>query len=626
MCEVIIEIGGGTGGFKKYMENGAKVGRKFHRNQLDQRVPLIGDLNVFELALSLHAGVGRAYDHITLSFSEHHVGNEMLQIAVNDFLDHALYAWPDSDRDLIPTYAEGHRPRLLSYVSSGTRELILRFTHIHIGIGRHNIVTGEAVEPLGYLGPRADNLKFLDAWQESFNSRYGFTSPKSNPRIGAFDTIDAIARYEGAIPDESFLGHGAKVAFESMLQRVIVETDVTTWAEFGELLATFGVVSRVNERRFGEFYRVKLADSGMVFRLKGVFFQRRFIELATVEKIKILKQRASSTYLEQMLPRSTPAYVSDILTEWQDLKAKEFRYLNTGSAYYKNVYLPANTQERLTILHGLERNSHDLPRHPTFKNRAIATAASRLPALQIRTLDGIRERTEMLLQADGRLDVRIQQAAESMGTAVRRPNSRRAQSDCEAQECVVQPSSVLERAVLEMEERHERCVANDYFCEIQKRLDCKALLANLKHSHGLNPTLYGAMTARDGSVRIRCGSRSLTPVEFLTFELGLPWREAAPILQRAHEHQALDLAKMQDVNAEGLMLLPAAEEKPLNGEVEPGKYVATELLDAVSVSNDTVDQGSIGSGLIEKVQSEIVGTAVTARARKSRRRASDHGL
>ena len=44
-------------------------------------------------------------------------------------------------------------------------------------------------------------------------------------------------------------------------------------------------------------------------------------------------------------------------------------------------------------------------------------------------------------------------------------------------------------------------------------------------------------TAKDGTPRIQCGSRALSPSDFLLKELGLPWREAAPILRVTYEHQ-----------------------------------------------------------------------------------------
>ena len=241
---MIVEAGGGKGGFKDYLENGVKAGRDFHRNELDQRVPLVGDLDVFELATSLHPGDGRTYDHITLSFLERHVTDEMLQTAVNEFLDHALFAWSTEDRHRVPVYAEAHRPRLQRYINLETGKDVERFVHIHIGMGRHDLLTGKAIEPLGFLGPKTDNLKYLDAWQESFNARHGFSSPKDHPRITPENAIDVIARYSGKKPDELRSQNSKKAALEIALQKEIIARNVTTWDAFGKILSAHGVVSQ----------------------------------------------------------------------------------------------------------------------------------------------------------------------------------------------------------------------------------------------------------------------------------------------------------------------------------------------------------------------------------------------
>jgi hypothetical protein len=54
---------------------------------------------------------------------------------------------------------------------------------------------------------------------------------------------------------------------------------------------------------------------------------------------------------------------------------------------------------------------------------------------------------------------------------------------------------------------------------------------------GLNPSLYQVISALDRPLGIQCGSRSLTPSDFLTFELGLPWDVAASILRHVYAHQ-----------------------------------------------------------------------------------------
>ena len=168
---MIIRIGGGEGGFKEYLETGQKKGRDQHRDTLDQRIPLFGDLNAFEITTTSQEGVGRRYDHITLSFPEHHVSDELLHRAVVEFQNHALAAWPEDQRHRIAFYAEAHRPKILSYVNAETGEQVDRLIHIHIGIGRRDLLTGKGIEVFGYLGPESDNLKYIDAWQESFNAK-----------------------------------------------------------------------------------------------------------------------------------------------------------------------------------------------------------------------------------------------------------------------------------------------------------------------------------------------------------------------------------------------------------------------------------------------------------------------
>lgn len=539
---MIVEVGGGKGGFKEYLENGIKAGRDFHRNELDQRVPLFGDLDVFEVATSLNEGEGRKYDHITLSFSERHVTNDMLQIAVNDFRNHALSAWPEEERHRVPFYAEAHRPKLQSYVNSETGEDVERFVHIHIGMGRHDLETGKAIEPLGYLGPGTDNIKFIDAWQEFFNSKHGFSSPKDNPKITPENAIDVIARYTGQVPDAFGTQNEKKAALEITLQREVISQSVTTWEAFGKLLSSHGEVSKINEGKFNESYRVKLPDAEKAMRLKGVFFQRQFIERPTTEKIRIISDKARAAYLEQMRPRKEPQYVAGVLEEWHQTKAKEFRYLNTGGRYYKNVYLPADAQTRIQILNDLERKNHGITRPSTATNRKITTTRNRVPGMPVRNLDGIQSRTEMLLPSDPGMDVRAEPVREQMGADVRQTNGRvevglNEENTVRLIQSLIQPSSVLARTRADMLDQYEQAAEKEKYAEIRENIDCLQLLSRLSHTHGLNPILYEVTTAKDGTPRIRCGSRSLSPSDFLMKELGLPWKEAAPILRQTYEHQ-----------------------------------------------------------------------------------------
>lgn len=576
---MIVAIGGGTGGFKSYLETGQKKGRELHRDALDQRIALFGDLNVFELATSSQAGEGQKYDHITLAFSENHVSDEMLLIAVNEFRDYALAAWPEAERHKIAFYAEAHRPKILSYTNNLTGETVQRLIHIHVGMGKRDLLTGEVIEPLGYLG-LSDNLKFIDAWQEAFNAKHGFSSPKDNPKITPENAIDTLARYTASKPDELGTFNQQKASLEIVLQKQIIEKNITTWGDFEKLLKMHGQVSKMREGKPDEVFRVLPDGADRAMRLKGVFFQRQFIERPTSEKLTIIQDKAKFSYLEQMQPRKEPVYVAATLNEWHTTKARENRYLHTGSKFYKEQYQPADAETRLQLLNEIERKHHGFKSIiPNNRRNKITAARDRVPGLPARDLDGIQKRSEMLLRVDNGLHVQrgIESSPDRMGlrqagelgrngnngasdsteqNAVNSPNrsdsaggasnnlsepdGRLGSLAAEAnkqREPIFQPSSVVDRFAAELRDRYEQAADKGRYAEIRKHLNCTQLLNILSHSHWLNPLLYEVVQAKDGTPRVKAGSRHLTPSDFLTKELGLAWKEAAPILRKSYELQ-----------------------------------------------------------------------------------------
>lgn len=566
---MIIELGGGKGGLKEYLEQGQKQGRDMHRDQLDQRVPLLGDLEVFELATNQHKGVGRKYDHITIAFSEDFVSDEMLRLAAVEFKEFALSAWTKEEREAIPFYAEIHRPKILSYINKETGEPVQRKTHIHIGIGRHDLATGKSIDPLGFLGHSSDSIgfKYLDAFQEQFNARHGFSSPKDNPKITPENAADIIARYSGSKPAELGSFNQKKASLELDLQKEIVARNITTWANFGKLLEAHGEASIMRAGQQNEAFRLKPRGADRAMRIKGVFFQRQFIERPTAEKIAILQAKAREVYLEQMQPRKEPGYVAATLEEWHTIKAKENRFLHTGSPLYKNVYLPADIETRLQILDDLERKHYAITSPEPNQNRHIAPARNGLRVLPVRDLDGILRRSASLLRSDSGVHVPagLQEGSDSLG--VRQANggstdssgdpslarnspsgnawagqpsgSSTSQAGRQLDDRLSrhQPSSVIDHLAAQQRERYEQAHVKGRYKEIAKNLDCTLLLARLSHTHGIKPQIYQLTQSKSGEPRIQCGSRALSPSDFLMKELGLQWKEAAPILREAYENQ-----------------------------------------------------------------------------------------
>jgi hypothetical protein len=73
--------------------------------------------------------------------------------------------------------------------------------------------------------------------------------------------------------------------------------------------------------------------------------------------------------------------------------------------------------------------------------------------------------------------------------------------------------------------------------EIKQHLDARRLLAELSQSHGVIPEKYQVTKAKDGSDRIKCGTRNLNVSDFLTKEINLSWKEAEKTLRESYGRQ-----------------------------------------------------------------------------------------
>lgn len=531
---MIIEVSSGKSGLANYLENGKKQGRDFHRDEIDQRVPLYGDLKYWAAEVESLDATGNQYDHFTLSFSEDYIPDEMLQKAVEEFREHLFAAWPESERYRIPFYAEAHRPKIQTYTNSQTGEIFERKTHIHIGVGRHDLLTGKHVQLTGYLGQEAnDNFKYLDAFQEAFNARHGLSSPKLSPRITPENAIDILARYTGQVPNALGTFNERKADIETRIQKSVIDQEVTNWKDFEKLLKQFGEVSKVRAGRANESFAIKPGGSTKRMRLEGVFFQREFIERPTAEKVAIVHARARDAFVEQMAPRLEPAHLANTLDEWRKVKSREIRHLHTGSDFYKNEYLPADAEKRMQILDELERKSDGIQSLADRPQRQAAPTRNRLQKLPVRDLDAVQRRSEMLLRSDDDLDVRTAPGQEQASVGLRQADGGRGR----ATGPLKQPNNVLSRLQDELRERYEQAQSKEKFAEIRKHIDGEQLLAKLSHSHGLRTGIYSVKKAADGSARIVCGNQAVTPNDFLTKHMGLTWREAAPILREVYELQ-----------------------------------------------------------------------------------------
>ncbi|WP_238466152.1 LPD7 domain-containing protein [Paraburkholderia tagetis] len=701
---MLIRVSGRHDGVKQYLEEGRKVDRDIDRDDLDERVVLAGDLDLTNAVIqSINASPGvERYLSITLSFKEDHVDRQTLFQIVRDFEAFALHACRPDEYSF---YAEAHLPRIKSYVDQSSGELVERKPHIHIVIPRWNLLAEKHLEPLGYV---RSNLSFIDAFQEHVNAQYGLASPKDNRRTLLTDASEMISRYRGD------LFRASSRELKEQILDAVLDRQIENHADFMALLQEKGAVRMRNAGRDNAYPNVKPAGAGKGVNLKEYVFTPEFIALPTAEKLQALSADAVDRYEAGVAPRRTPGHITAVLNEWYARRAREVKYLNSGSRQYQR-YQESSPHDRERMLADLERGFyaqhlkayHDraddslpgLDGHLQRSGRAFEFGAQpsyavdgpgaretdldaaghvddgyggldaefdlvaggaypspepfdALRDLSGRPLDGVGHRSAVLLPGDalhqlepdgavsadrlrwtadrhgepaaqriggpaiapafapppGHLDAyhRALEAHYAFGDPLidpfnRLPPMRSPATDAPAGmsppgwfaglrhdpfadrlDAIDVPfdfeagrpfnlpppgltddpppyrsrrsragdaafatprhtgrvsDNVLSQLAREIRQRDESVNQYAEFKEVRQGLDARRLLAEMSHTHGVRPAKYQVVTGRDGADRIRAGSRNLNVSDFLTKELNLSWREAAPLLREVWQRQ-----------------------------------------------------------------------------------------
>lgn len=483
---MLIRIAGGTAGIKEYLESGRKEGRDLSRDELDERVILEGDLETADAIILSMDNEGERYLHITLSLKEDEVSRETLENVVADFKRFAFAAY---DLEEYSFYAEAHMPRIKSYIHERTGEFVERKPHIHIVIPKINLLSGQHLNPFGMV---EQNERFIDAFQEHINNKYGFASPKDHRRLEFNNASEMISRHKGNL----FNGHSQSL--KATILDVMLSRDIERYDDFKTLLDEYGETGIGNSGKPSEYLTVKPASASKYVRLKEFIFSRAFVELPTAEKQQRLAAELQRQYEVAGAARRDPDHITAQLDEWQQIRAREIKYLNSGNRMAYRAYRQAGLEERGRMLDEREQRFYE-------KHRAV----------DVQELDVLQEVTPVLgLNA---VEPR---------PADRAPTPTRRQAD----------SAVSQRA-RDLRESQLTRGADPDMREIKRQLDAGQLLAELSRSHGVLPEKYEVTKAKDGSDRIRCGTRNLNVSDFLTKELNLPWRDAERMLRDSFDRQ-----------------------------------------------------------------------------------------
>lgn len=549
---MLVRITGGSEGIAEYLANGQKADREFTRDELDERVILDGDLELTDTIIKGMEKEGERYLHITLAFKEDALDPEVMRGLVSDFKQFAMSAY---DADEFNFYAEAHLPKLKSYTNRQTGELVERKPHIHIVIPEQNLLSGQNLNPFGRV---EQQTKFLEAFQEHANAKYGLASPRDNRRTEFTSESEIISRYKGDL----FQG-SAKELKERILSDVL-DRKISDYDSFKALLTEYGAARSRNAGKATEYQNVKPADQAKGINLKDYVFSREFIEKPEAEKRRHLADEGRRQYESQQPARKTAPELAATLKEWHEVRAKELKYINSGNRKLYAAYRSADREgkramldERAATFYTKHRKETDHDRtdeqrrdfrgrenaadRGTDSRRTVPHIADNLRAAG-RNIESTGRAVGDAEQARRNLaDRRASRAVAALGRRLGRDQSE----DRQVSRAAPQPrdrraaDSVTGQLLAEARERKTEGKAAHLaeFAQIKRELDARRLLAHLSKTHGVIPEKYEVTQGKDGGDRIKAGSRNLNVSDFLTQEMRLSFSEAAPILRQVYAAQ-----------------------------------------------------------------------------------------
>lgn len=495
---MLIRVSGGHAGLSAYLKHGQKQDRAHTRDQLDERLILSGDLDIFEnLVQQVPTQSKRAerYNHITLSFKEHFVPKKVMQDILEEFKTFVSAAYQSDELYL---YAEAHLPRIKTTLHPKTGETVQRLPHIHITIPLVNMVSGRRLDTFGFV-PK--NIQHIDAFQEYINQKYALASPKDAPRTEPINTIDRLG-------GRDFLGRD-HLELKTALAEKIMTGEIESLHALAAELAPLGQVNIANPSKpLSEQYARLITHDGQAIRLRSQMFRAPFLAKTPEEKQATLAISQRSTY-KMAVPHPHPITEQSILDaqkaepalqHWHEIRAKEIKHLNPNSRFFKGAYADMDDHQKREAL-------------AQFDKQFDQKWRDRQPSIG-----------DLALSAE--LD-----SPERHNQDTPEPLDITANADL---------TNVLQQVSNFAEEEHlkEQAQQDDLMAEIRRQLDPKLLLAILAESHGLKSEHYRTQRhPKTGAPIIAVGKRGFTVSDFLTKEMNLRWSEARTILESAYDRQ-----------------------------------------------------------------------------------------
>ncbi|HFZ6116328.1 TPA: LPD7 domain-containing protein, partial [Escherichia coli] len=476
---MIVRYGGGNDGIVDYLINGRKAERQYTRDELDHRVVLDGDLQTTDKIIdSIENKSQERYLHITLSFHESHVSNEVLKAVVDDYKKLLMNAYHPDEYSF---YAEAHLPKIRHIQDNSTGELVERKPHIHIVIPKVNLITEKFLNPVGDV-TKGHTIEQLDAIQEFINNKYNLDSPKDYPRKDA-DYGKIISRVKGDLYKE----HHSELKGE-LLSRIENEK-IENYSVFKDIVAEYGELRIRNAGKTNEYLAVKLPGDKKYTNLKSPLFRQNYIETRTLT-----------------LEKPTHKEIEKRLNTWLNKTSHEIKHIFNQAEKTRELYKTLSPSQQIDFLQ--ERIKEYDSREKLNERNSQQTSQ--------------RDLAEQLPQR------------EHPGQDVRRDYDRQfTESGIKSLERSSFLCETMFQTLNEAAEKNEITT----MAEIRRNIDPVRFLSSAAERFNIIPAQHKIRTAKDGSPRFSVGNRNMNASDFLTKHINLAWKDAKSFLLEVYSQQ-----------------------------------------------------------------------------------------
>lgn len=532
---MLARISGGNDGVVDYLVNGIKNGRDFTREELDHRVILDGDLNVTDQVINSISNNGQErYLHITLSFHENEVSQDLLQKVTEDYKNLLMAS---HEVDEYSFYAEAHIPKIKQIEDQKTGEMIERKPHIHIVIPNKNLLTGKNLNAVGLV---QSNIKELDAIQEHINLKYGLESPKNHLRVQGGDRARVISREKADIYKERNGELKAEI-FTNLENK-----NIDNVKDFESLLTKYGEVRIYNQGKENSYYGVKPEGHNKFIRLKSKVFTKEYIEKRSIaEPVKSVKE------------------INKLVSNWQNVTSKEIKYINPSGKARRVAYALMDRTAKENYIKEVEDNYYEqhtdsigyirregrpnrkssLAKHVKERGFTSSTSFQRLSQLRngslVHSIRGggriksgesrSQSKPVLPLNEGNSLAETRERGSEYNHREVRSISKRRIDN--------VKP--LMSPIAQELKEEGYKLTGEELktINHIKENIDPDRFISHCCIQYFMNPEHHKISKGRDGSPRFSNKNRNWNALDFLTKVVNLKLDEAVETLKEINEKQ-----------------------------------------------------------------------------------------